>query len=67
MKRVGKLAVWSLVYFEIVTTLALAVGLLAVNLVRPGAGVSLGVVSHDVVPGVRLKKWSSGGTCPSAE
>ena len=42
MKRVGKLAVRSLVYFEIVTTLALAVGLLAVNLVRPGVGVSLG-------------------------
>ena len=42
MKRVGKLAVRSLVYFEIVTTLALVVGLLAVNLVRPGVGVSLG-------------------------
>jgi Na+/H+-dicarboxylate symporter len=42
MKRVGTLAVRSLVYFEIVTTLALAVGLLAVNLVQPGAGVSLG-------------------------
>jgi hypothetical protein len=42
MKRVGRLAVRSLLYFEVVTTLALAVGLLAVNLVRPGAGVSLG-------------------------
>ncbi len=42
MKRVGRLAVRSLVYFEIVTTLALAVGLLVVNLVRPGVGVSLG-------------------------
>jgi proton glutamate symport protein len=40
---VGRLAVRSLLYFEVVTTLALAVGLLAVNLVRPGVGVSLGV------------------------
>ena len=42
LKRVGRLAVRSLLYFEIVSTLALAVGLLAVNLVRPGDGVSLG-------------------------
>jgi len=41
MKRVGKLAFRSIVYFEIVTTLALVVGLLAVNLVKPGAGVNL--------------------------
>jgi proton glutamate symport protein len=40
MKKVGRLAFRSIVYFEVVTTLALAVGLLAVNLVRPGAGVS---------------------------
>ena len=36
MKRVGRLAFRSIVYFEIVTTLALAIGLLAVNLVKPG-------------------------------
>ncbi|HEX7980193.1 MAG TPA: dicarboxylate/amino acid:cation symporter [Gemmatimonadaceae bacterium] len=41
MKRVGKLALRSIVYFEVVTTLALVVGLLAVNIVRPGAGVNL--------------------------
>jgi proton glutamate symport protein len=41
MKRVGTLALRSIVYFEIVTTLALAVGLCAVNLVKPGRGVSL--------------------------
>ena len=42
MKRVGKLALRSIIYFELVTTLALAVGLIAVNLVKPGAGVVLG-------------------------
>src|ERR1700730_5633127 len=41
MKRVGRLALKSIIYFEIVTTLALVIGLAAVNLVRPGAGVTL--------------------------
>jgi proton glutamate symport protein len=41
MKRVGKLALRSIVYFEIVTTLALVIGLAAVNLIRPGDGVNI--------------------------
>ena len=41
LKAVGRLALKSIIYFEIVTTLALAVGLIAVNLVRPGVGVVL--------------------------
>jgi proton glutamate symport protein len=41
MKRVGRLALRAIIYFEIVTTLALAVGLAAVNLARPGDGVAL--------------------------
>jgi proton glutamate symport protein len=45
MKRVGRLAFRSIVYFEVVTTIALAVGLLAVNLVKPGRGVDLGAAS----------------------
>ena len=45
MKRVGRLALRSILYFEVVTTLALAVGLLAVNLVKPGRGVDLGAAS----------------------
>ena len=42
MKRVGRLALKSIIYFEVVTTLALAIGLLAVNIARPGVGVVLG-------------------------
>jgi len=38
MKRVGKLALRSIFYFEVVTTVALLVGLLAVNIVKPGVG-----------------------------
>src|SRR5260370_6818268 len=41
LKRVGRLAIKALLYFEVVTTAALAVGLLSVNLVRPGDGIRL--------------------------
>src|SRR5664279_4034477 len=45
MKKVGRLAFRSILYFEVVTTLALAIGLLVVNVVKPGAGVNgLGVL-----------------------
>ena len=42
LRKVGRLAFRSILYFEVVTTLALVVGLVAVNLVRPGVGVALG-------------------------
>ncbi len=41
MKKVGKLALRSIIYFEIVTTLALVIGLVAVNLVKPGEGLQI--------------------------
>jgi len=41
MKAVGRLALRSIIYFEIVTTLALFIGLGAVNLFQPGNGVHL--------------------------
>jgi len=41
LKAVGRLAVKSFIYFEIVTTFALFIGLGAVNLTRPGDGVQL--------------------------
>jgi proton glutamate symport protein len=41
LKKVGRMGVKALLYFEIVTTLALFIGLLVVNVVRPGAGVVL--------------------------
>jgi len=45
MKRVGRLALRSIIYFELVTTLALAIGLIAVNVVKPGRGVDIGAAS----------------------
>ncbi len=41
MAKVGKLALRSIIYFEVVTTLALAIGLIAVNVVKPGVGVGI--------------------------
>jgi proton glutamate symport protein len=41
LKKVGRMGVFSLVYFEIITTLALVIGLLVVNLIQPGRGVIL--------------------------
>ncbi|MFL5505520.1 MAG: dicarboxylate/amino acid:cation symporter [Gemmatimonadales bacterium] len=41
LKKVGRLALKSLLYFEVVTTVALFVGLGAVHLTKPGVGVSL--------------------------
>jgi len=41
LKQVGRMGLKSILYFEIVTTLALLIGLVAVNLTQPGVGVQL--------------------------
>jgi len=38
LKKVGRVGIKSLFYFEVVTTLALAIGLLVANTIKPGAG-----------------------------
>lgn len=49
MKKVGKIGGKALLYFEIVTTIALAIGLLVVNLIKPGVGFDkTGLTSGDV-------------------
>jgi len=40
-KRVGRVAIKTLIYFEIVTTIALVLGLLVVNAWAPGAGMNV--------------------------
>jgi aerobic C4-dicarboxylate transport protein len=40
MKKVGRVGGKALLYFEIVTTIALVIGLLVANLVQPGNGVT---------------------------
>jgi Na+/H+-dicarboxylate symporter len=41
VKVVGRMGLRAIIYFEIVTTLALIIGLVAVNITRPGVGVHL--------------------------
>jgi aerobic C4-dicarboxylate transport protein len=43
MARVGRVAIKALVYFEVMTTVALIVGLLAVNILKPGVGMNVDV------------------------
>jgi aerobic C4-dicarboxylate transport protein len=38
MAKVGRVALKALIYFEVLTTIALVIGLVAVNLFQPGAG-----------------------------
>src|SRR6516164_7202598 len=40
LKKVGRIGLKAFIYFELVTTAALVVGLLAANLVKPGSGVT---------------------------
>ena len=47
MKKVGKTGGLALLYFEIMSTLALIIGLVMVNLVQPGAGMHIDVASLD--------------------
>ena len=46
LKAIGRLALRSILYFEVVTTLDLAVGLIAVNFAQPGVGVTLPARGH---------------------
>ena len=42
MKKVGRVGIKALVYFEIVSSLALVIGLIVANLIKPGAGITHG-------------------------
>lgn len=47
LKKVGRTGGLALLYFEVVSTLALLVGLLIVNLIRPGVGMNVDVRTLD--------------------
>lgn len=44
LKSLGKIGGKTLIYFEIVTTIAIIVGLLSANIFQPGAGVDMGSI-----------------------
>jgi aerobic C4-dicarboxylate transport protein len=47
MREVGRVGVKALVYFEVVSTLALLIGLVAVDLLKPGAGMNIDAAALD--------------------
>ena len=47
MKKVGKTGGLALLYFEVVSSIALIVGLVIINLVKPGAGMNIDAASLD--------------------
>ena len=46
-KKVGRVGLKALIYFEIVTTLALITGLVVINILKPGAGMNIDIASLD--------------------
>ena len=49
LRKVGRMGVKALIYFEIVTTAALIIGLAVVNFMKPGAGITLAASNTDIV------------------
>lgn len=47
LKRIGRIGFKSLIYFEVLTTIALVIGLIGVNLLKPGAGMHIDPASLD--------------------
>ena len=60
LKKVGRVGGKALLYFEIVSTISLAIGLIVVNVTKPGAGLDVsalakGDVSKYTAPGAEMK------------
>jgi aerobic C4-dicarboxylate transport protein len=49
MKKVGRVGGKALIYFEVVTTIALIVGLVVANLIKPGRGIPVNVLPNTQV------------------
>ena len=46
-KKVGRVGLKAILYFEVVTTLALIIGLIVINILKPGVGMNVDVTSLD--------------------
>src|SRR5881398_3518590 len=49
LRKVGRMGIKALIYFEVVTTAALFIGLAVVNFTKPGVGVTLTPSNTDIV------------------
>jgi len=57
LKGVGRVAVKSIVFFEVVTTIGLIIGLIAINLSQAGEGVALPAAAQAAVPATHPEGW----------
>jgi len=62
MKKVGRTGGLALLYFEVVSTLALIVGLVVVNVVRPGEGMNVDPATLDAEA---VKQYTAAGSMQS--
>jgi aerobic C4-dicarboxylate transport protein len=58
IKKVGRVGLKALIYFELVSTLALVIGLVVVNAIKPGAGINADAKSLDTR---EIAAYSAGG------
>ncbi|HTM92437.1 MAG TPA: cation:dicarboxylase symporter family transporter, partial [Flavisolibacter sp.] len=54
LKKVGRVGGKAIIYFEVVTTIALLIGLLVANLIKPGHG-----IDHTHIPPADISKYTS--------
>ena len=52
LRKVGRMGIKALIYFEIVTTAALCIGLAVVNSTKPGAGVTLAATNGEAIKAI---------------
>ena len=55
IKEVGRIGAKSLLYFEVLSTIALVIGLIVVNILKPGVGMNINV---DTLDGSAIAKYS---------
>jgi aerobic C4-dicarboxylate transport protein len=60
MKKVGRVGGKALLYFEIVTTLAITIGLIVANVLRPGQGVDFRASAGDIAKAQQYQQNASG-------
>ncbi|MHC1708046.1 MAG: dicarboxylate/amino acid:cation symporter [Bacteroidales bacterium] len=57
LKQVGRMGWKSILYFEIVSTIALFIGLIAINISKAGVGVNMPVAAHADIAPVAAQTW----------
>ena len=57
LKGVGRVAVKAFIFFEVVTTIGLVLGLIAINLSHAGVGVALPAAGQVAAPAVHAEGW----------